>query len=167
VGRRLSLYGLVIVWAERTPYTPRSPCVLCRLFSSAACQFSPIFPPFFARFLIIALSLSLFVLHHASHSFLGIALYIKTCPEPHRIRTTHVPSTGLVFLVFPLLIFFLPLCLPQPVPFLGAFACSRGGGRCFVLSCSCLVLPCLVAFQVDRSPISLSVSSFVVYPFLS
>jgi hypothetical protein len=96
VGRRLSLYGLVIVWAERTPYTPRSPCVLCRLFSSAACQFSPIFPPFFARFLIIALSLSLFVLHHASHSFLGIALYIKTCPEPHRIRTTHVPSTGLV-----------------------------------------------------------------------
>ncbi len=137
------------------PYTPlilapRLPCVLSDCFIlSAACYFS-FFPPFFARFLIIpcySLTPS-FILHHASLSlFLGIALYIKTCLEPHRIRITHVPSTGLVSLLS-LLIFFLPLCLPHPVPLFGAFACSRGGGRCFVLSCSCLVLPlpCLVAF---------------------
>jgi len=38
-----------------------------------------------------------------------------------------------------------PFSPPHPVPLFGAFACSRGGGRCFVLSCSCLVT-CLVAF---------------------
>ena len=62
----------------------------------------PFFPffslPFSNIFLIIALSLSLSPLSSITHLslFLGIALYIKTCLEPHRIRTTHVPSTGLV-----------------------------------------------------------------------
>ena len=150
MGGRLPLYGLVIVWAEPTSYTPRtpvprSPCVLCRLFSSAACLF-PFFHPFFALFLIIALSLSLFVLHHASHSF----SWGSHCISEHVLnRIVYVlPTYRLgVFLVFPLLIFFLPLCLLlHPVPFFGLVACSDGAWKvlCLVLFLPRVALSCRV-----------------------
>ena len=113
------------------------------------------FLPFFARFFNDHTHTHCH--HHAPLSLsLGIALYIKTCLEPHRIRTAHVPCTSFgIFLVLPLLIFLLPICPLHLLPLFRAFACSHGGGRCFVLSCSCLMLPCLFAFQVDHRPFSL------------
>ena len=159
MGGRLSLYGLVIVGAKpnalyfthsRSSFTLHS---VSTVFF--CCMPFFFFPSFFCTFLMITLSLSLSVtITHLSLSFLGIALYIKTCLEPHRIRTTHVPSTGLVSFLscHYSSSFFLSACLTR-CPLLGLLLVLRGGGRCFVLSCSCLVLPCLVAFQVDRSPL--------------
>jgi hypothetical protein len=72
------------------------PCVMsdCSI-SFAACHYSS---PFFLLFneLLVSLSLTLRRQSRTSFSlFLGIALYIITCLEPHR-RTTRVPSTVLV-----------------------------------------------------------------------
>jgi hypothetical protein len=102
VGGRLSLYGLVIVGAKpnaldsthsRFSLTLRS--VSFVLFCSM--PFFPFFCTFFYHYtLTLTLTLTLCPPSRISLFFLGIALYIKTCLEPHRIRTTHVPSTGLV-----------------------------------------------------------------------
>ncbi len=125
--------------------------------------FPPLFFSLFCTFLIITcpaltltlrpplgISLTLF--------FLGIALYIKHVLNRivYVLPTYRLPAWRLSCLVT-----LLPLCLPHLVPFL-AFACSRGGQRCFVLSCFCLVLPCLVAFGFIVCCLSFS---FLVYFF--
>jgi hypothetical protein len=149
VGGRLSLHGLVIVGAKpnglhsthsRSSFTLRSLSIV--LF--CCMPIFPFLPPFLHVFLIIALSLSLFVLHHASLFFLGIALYIKTCLEPHRIRTTNVPSTSLVSFLSSHYSpsFFLSACLTL-CPFFGlllVLVAVGGALSCLVLASCCLVL---------------------------
>jgi hypothetical protein len=149
VGGRLSLYGLVIVGAKpnalyfthsRSSFTLHS---VSTVFFCCMPVFS--FPSFFCTFLMITLSLSLSVtITHLSLSFLGIALYIKTCLEPHRIRTTHVPSTGLVSFLscHYSSSFFLSACLTR-CPLLGlllVLVAVEGALSCLVLASCCLVL---------------------------
>ena len=141
---------------------PRLPCVLCRLFTFAVCCFFSFSFPF----------LHVFNDHSHSHSLFSSRISLSFfwgshCISKHvlnRIVYVLPTSTGLVsFLSCHYSSFFLPLCLPHLCPFWG-FACSRGGGRCFVLSCSCPVLPlsCRVPKLIDR-PFPSSVSSLVYF----
>ena len=150
MGGRLSLYGLVIVWAKpnalhSTHSRPSFTLRLCSVsFSSVACHSSLLFPLFFCTFLKSLHSHSLPYFTHLTLFFLGIALYIKTCLEPHRIRTTHVLSTGLVSFLscHYSSSFFLSTCL-YPVPFLGlllVLVAVGGALSCLVLASCCLVL---------------------------
>lgn len=129
------------------------------------------FPPSLLSFFFNHLLGSLSISHSSriSLSFLGIALYIKSCLEPHRIRTTHVPSTVLVSFLSCRYSSLSPSPPASPSASFWAFACSRPGGEvlCLILFLPLAVLCCLVAFLVDRLPLSFSVSSFVVYSFLS
>jgi hypothetical protein len=145
VGGRLSLHGLVSVGTQpdalhstfQFSFTLRSVSII--LF--CCMPFFPFFRPF-CTFLIIAFSLSLSLSYSSSSSthlslfFLGIALYIKTCLEPHRIRTTHVPSAGLVSF----------LSSHYSSFFLSASPCALFGGFCLFswrweMLCLVLFLP--------------------------
>ena len=123
----------------------------------------------FAHLLIItfSLSLSLSVPHHASLSlFPGIALYIKTCLEPHRIRTTHVPSTGLVSFLSCRYSSSFFLCLPHPMPFWGLLLVLMAVGgalSCLVLASCCLVLSRSELIDRPFPPWSHSLFPFLVY----
>ena len=142
-------------------------CVDCSLLPHA------IVPFYFLSFCTFFKSLhshshSLPYFTHLTLFFLGIALYIKTCLEPHRIRTTHVRSTGLVSFLscHYLSSFFLSTCLYR-VPFFGlllVLVAVGGALSCLVLASCCLVLS--RSKLIDR-PFLSSVSSFVVYPYLS
>lgn len=151
MGGRLSLYGLVIVGAKpnalhsthsRSSFNLRS--VSIALF--CCMPTSLFFPPFFARFFnhyTLTLTLTLCPPSRISLFFLGIALYIKTCLEPHRIRTTHVPSTGLVSFLscHYSSSSFLSTCLTL-CPFLGlllVLVAVGGALSCLVLASCCLV----------------------------
>jgi hypothetical protein len=92
-------------------------------------------------FTCLPLTLTLRPPSRISLFFLGIALYIKTCLELHRIRTTHVSIVLASFLSLSChYSSFSPSPPASPCASFWAFACPRGGGRCFVLSCSCPVL---------------------------
>jgi hypothetical protein len=169
VGRRLSLYGLVIVGAKsnalHSTHSTLAFSVDCSLLLHA-------FFPFFARFFnhcTLTLNLTLCPPSRISLFFLGIALYIKTCLEPHRIRTTHVPSTGLVSFLSSHYSpsFFLFACLTL-CPFGGLLLVLLGMGgalSCLVLASCCLVLP--RSKLIDRPFPSRSHRLLSIFSFLS
>jgi len=160
VGGRLSLYGLVIVGAKPTPTLHAFPFLVHLAFSVdwslLLHAFFPWFPSLFARFFngTLTLTLTLCPPSRISLFFLGIALYIKTCLEPHRIRTTHVPSTGLVSFLSSHYSssFFLSTCLTL-CPFWG-----------FCLFSWRLEVLCLVLF-LPRVALSCRVPSWSIAPF--
>ena len=122
--------------------------------------FLPCFCTFFNHY---THSHSLSYITHLSLSlFLGIALYIKHVLNRivYVLPTYRLPAWCLSCLAGTHL---LSSSLPaSPYALLGAFACSRGGGWCFVMSCSCFVLPCLSRSKLIDCP-STSVSSFVSF----
>jgi len=154
VGGRLSLYGLVVVGLPCT-----SLHALC-----AACHFPLSFFLFFNH-LLVSLSISHSGLHHASLSL----FWGSHCISNHVLnRIVFVLPTYRLLswcLVLSLLIFISPA---SPCASFWAFVCSRPGGE---VLCLILFLPCVVSCCLVRSELivclSFSVSSFVVYSFLS
>lgn len=158
MGGRLSLYRLVVVGL---PCTSRSPC--------AACHFPISFFSFFLKsFTCLPVNLALL-----PSSRISLSLFWGShCISNHVLnRIVFVLPTYRLLswcLVLSLLIFISPASPPPRASF-WAFICSRPGGEvlCLILFLPCVVSCRLVRFELIKSLLSFSVSSFVVVYILS
>ena len=136
-------------------------CIDCSLLLHAI---FPNFPSYFCTFLNhCTLTLTHRPPSRISLFFMGIALYIKTCLEPHHIRTTHVPPAGLVSFLSSHYSssFLLSTCLSLPFWGLLLVLVAVGGALSCLVLASCYLV--LTRFKLIDHPFPSSVSSFVVY----
>src|SRR5258708_5199671 len=131
---------------DKTKFPPLLLSVLDCSISSAAFHFPPFFLHVFTHPLSRSHSHSPSSIRHLSHTlFPGDRIVYQTCLEPHRIRTTHVPSTGLASFLSCHFTSSLPA---SPCALSGICLFSwRSEVLCLVLFLSCVALSCRVRFH--------------------